>query len=124
MFFMQGDIGVPDRFARRLEANEDRYSCNRGQRSERIYGLRSDTSFSSGAMSIFWVTRARLALSGLPAIAHMIMPIASVAPLIIPMSRFIAISRFASGLHKSGQPLVVEVWLRRKSPARRNDTLV
>jgi hypothetical protein len=42
----------------------------------------------------------------------MIMPIASVAPLITPMSRFIAISRFASGRRKSSQPLVVEVWLR------------
>jgi hypothetical protein len=124
MFFMQGDIGVPCRFARRLEASEDRYSRNRDQRSERIYGLRSDTSFSSGATSIFWVTRVRLALSGLPANAHMIMPIASVAALITPMSRFIAISRFASGMHKPSQPLVVEVWLRGKSPARSNDKSV
>jgi hypothetical protein len=45
----------------------------------------------------------------------MIIPIASVAPLITPISRFIAISRFASGMHKSSQQLVVEVWPGQKS---------
>jgi hypothetical protein len=89
-----------------------------GQRSVRIYGLRSVTCFNSGATSILWATlvRLRLALSGLPTNAHMIIPIASVAPLITPMSRFIANSRIASGVHKSSQLLMVEVRLMEDGP--------